>query len=68
MLTLCVFIGQPALGLWLVAGWTVLSTLLLWVRVGQAIAARRRGPLISWLQQVGKQIPADSRAARWFAS
>jgi phosphatidylglycerophosphate synthase len=66
MLTLCALFGAPALGLWLVAGWTVLSTVLLWVRVGQAIATRRRGPLVSWLQRVGQDIPADSRAVRWF--
>jgi len=66
MLTLCALGGQPALGLWLVAGWTVLSTLLLWLRVGQAIAARRGGPLVSWLQQVGREIPTGSRAVRWF--
>ena len=68
MLTLCVLLGAPAVGLWLVAGWTVLSTVLLWARVGQAIAARRRGPLVSWLQRVGQDIPADSRAARWFGA
>lgn len=68
LLTLCTLCGAPALGLWLVAGWTVLSTALLWVRVGQAWVARRQGPLESWLQQVGRQIPADSLAARWFAS
>ncbi|MFZ5493269.1 MAG: CDP-alcohol phosphatidyltransferase family protein [Pseudomonadota bacterium] len=67
MLTLCALLGAPAVGLWLVAGWTVLSTVLLWVRVGQAIAARRRGPLRSWLEQVGQDIPAHSRAVRWFA-
>mgnify|MGYP001214781705 CR=1 FL=1 len=66
MLTLCALLGAPALGLWLVAGWTVLSTALLWVRVGQAIAARRRGPLVSWLQRVGQDIPAGSQAVRWF--
>ncbi|MGE0809529.1 MAG: CDP-alcohol phosphatidyltransferase family protein [Immundisolibacter sp.] len=66
MLTLCALLGAPAVGLWLVAGWTVLSTALLWVRVGQAIAARRRGPLESWLQRVGQDIPANSRAVRWF--
>ena len=66
MLTPCALVGSPALGLWLVAGWTVLSTVLLWVRVGQAIAARRGGPLVSWLQRVGQDIPADSRAVRWF--
>mgnify|MGYP005812927849 CR=1 FL=1 len=66
MLTLCALLGAPAIGLWLVAGWTVASTVLLWVRVGQAIAARRRGPLRSWLEQVGQEIPADSLAVRWF--
>ncbi|MEA3221011.1 CDP-alcohol phosphatidyltransferase family protein [Immundisolibacter sp.] len=68
MLTLCALVGQPALGLWLVAGWTVLSTLLLWVRVAQGIVARQRGPLVSWLEQVGREIPTGSRAVRWFAS
>jgi len=67
MLTLCVAFGAPALGLWLVAGWTVLSTLLLWLRVGIAVAQRRRGPLRSWLEQVGQEIPTASLAARWFA-
>lgn len=66
MLTVCALLGAPALGLWLVTGWTVLSTGLLWVRVGQAIAARRRGPLVSWLQRVGQDIPTSGRAVRWF--
>lgn len=67
MLTVCALLGAPALGLWLVAGWTVLSTVLLWARVGMALAERRRGALVSWLQQVGREIPADSLAVRWFA-
>ncbi len=33
MLTLCVLLGAPAAGLWLVAVWTVVSTVLLWLRV-----------------------------------
>ncbi|MGK2940969.1 MAG: CDP-alcohol phosphatidyltransferase family protein [Immundisolibacter sp.] len=68
LLTACLLVGKPGLGLWLVAGWTVLSTLVLWGRVGLAIVERRRGPLQSWLTQVGREVPASSLAARWFAS
>jgi phosphatidylglycerophosphate synthase len=67
MLTLCALVGAPAIGLWLVAVWTVASTVLLWVRVAQALFARRYGPLVSWLQRIGQDIPPTGRAARWFA-
>lgn len=44
--------GRPDLGLWAVMAWHVLSTAVLAVRLAMAAAARRRGPLESWLSRV----------------
>ena len=41
--------GRPDLGLWAVAVWTVLSLAFHFLRIAQAAAATRRGPIASWL-------------------
>jgi len=57
LLTLAWLIGNPALGLWLVAGWTVLSTLIMLARLAYGAWIRAvDGRLTSWL--------ADPDAAR----
>lgn len=50
LLTLAWAIGSPALGLWLVAGWTVLSTAVMLARLAYGAWVRLvDGPLVSWL-------------------
>ena len=44
-------VGAPREGLIAVAVWTVLCFLIHLVRIGQALAARRTGPLSSWLAE-----------------
>ncbi|MBS1269417.1 MAG: hypothetical protein MAG794_00368 [Gammaproteobacteria bacterium] len=52
LLTLSWAIGQPALGLWLVAGWTAVSTLVMLIRFGYGFWVRAtRGRLSSWLAE-----------------
>ena len=43
--------GAPREGIVAVAVWTVLCFLIHLVRIGQAFAARRAGPLSSWLAE-----------------
>ena len=49
LLTLGAVAGRPDLGMLAVAAWTVASLLMHTVQIVQALAARRRGPLVSWL-------------------
>ncbi|HYH19635.1 MAG TPA: CDP-alcohol phosphatidyltransferase family protein [Azospirillum sp.] len=49
LLTLGALAGRPDLGMLAVAAWTVASLLVHTVRIAQALAARRAGPLVSWL-------------------
>ncbi|WP_119679107.1 CDP-alcohol phosphatidyltransferase family protein [Indioceanicola profundi] len=42
-------VGRPDLGMVAVAWWTVLSFLIHCVQIVQALAAKRRGPITSWL-------------------
>jgi len=50
LLTVAWALGSPALGLWLVAGWTALSTLVLVARLAYALRVRAvEGRLRSWL-------------------
>lgn len=50
LLTLAWAMGSPATGLWLVASWTVLSTLIMLVRLGYGVRVRAtEGRLKSWL-------------------
>lgn len=57
LLTLSWAVGSPVLGLWLVAGWTVLSTVIMLSRLAYGVWVRASGDrLTSWL--------ADPDAAR----
>ncbi len=49
LLTLGALAGRPDLGMLAVAVWTVASLLVHAVQIVQALAARRSGPLTSWL-------------------
>ncbi len=49
VLSVAAAMGQPGWGLAAVAAWTALSVLVHAVRLAQAIAARRSGPVESWL-------------------
>lgn len=49
LLTLGALAGRPDLGMLAVAAWTVASLLVHTVQIVQAVAARRAGPLVSWL-------------------
>ena len=49
ILTLMTIFGRPDLGLIAVAVWTLTCLALHAVQLSQALAARRRGPLISWM-------------------
>lgn len=49
LLTLGALAGRPDIGMLAVAVWTVLSLLVHTVQIVQALAARRAGPLVSWL-------------------
>ncbi|MDZ7840309.1 MAG: CDP-alcohol phosphatidyltransferase family protein [Gammaproteobacteria bacterium] len=52
LLTASWVIGNPALGLWLVAGWTALSTTVMLARFVYAMRVRYvDGPLTSWLAE-----------------
>lgn len=49
--------GQPAAALVVVVAWHVLSTLFLAARLGMAWKAKRdKGPLVSWLSEIGSRI------------
>jgi len=49
LLTLSLPFGRPDLGLMAVAAWTVICLILHGLQLAQALAARRRGPLASWM-------------------
>ena len=51
ILTLAALLGAPREGLIAVAVWTSLYLLVHLARIVQALAARRNGPLISWLAE-----------------
>ena len=56
--------GNPRGGLVAVAVWTVLSSLALWLRFAQGVAARRQhGPLRPWLAEVS----TDRAQVPWYA-
>ena len=52
ILTVAVVFHAPLTGLWTLTGWTLLSTLILWLRFYQGLGARRalQAPLPSWLE------------------
>ena len=49
ILTVLTIIGRPDLGLIAVATWTVICLLLHAIQLAQALIARRRGPVVSWM-------------------
>jgi phosphatidylglycerophosphate synthase len=62
LLTASLLIGAPTAGLWAVGIWTVLSTIVLAVRLAQAVRARSRaGALRPWLDEAG----AEGVASPW---
>ncbi|MEM1231641.1 MAG: CDP-alcohol phosphatidyltransferase family protein [Pseudomonadota bacterium] len=65
LLTVGVAIGRPDLGLLWVVAWTVLSTVILFLRLLYALAVRlRSGPLTSWLadgEQAAARYPSAYR-------
>jgi phosphatidylglycerophosphate synthase len=68
MLTVSLVAGRPDLGLVAVAAWTVLSTVILLVRVLQGLRAKRRGEsLRSWLAEIGHTVDERALAVRVFA-
>ncbi len=51
ILTVATLAGAPAEGIVVVAAWTLICLLVHLARIVQALAARRAGPLVSWLAQ-----------------
>jgi hypothetical protein len=51
LLTVSAVLGRPDLGLMAVALWTLLCLLLHGLQLAQALAARRQGPLTSWMMR-----------------
>ena len=49
ILTVLTIFGRPDLGLLAVAVWPIVCLLLHAVQLGQALLARSRGPLVSWM-------------------
>ena len=67
LLTISLLINRPDMGLVAVAAWTILSSLLLLVRLGVAFRTRVvHGPLHSWLADGVEKIGARSLALRLF--
>ncbi|WP_018716702.1 CDP-alcohol phosphatidyltransferase family protein [Arhodomonas aquaeolei] len=58
--------GRPDLGLWAVAAWHVLSTLVLAARVMQAAIRARGAALVPWLNDVDPARDRDRLAVRCF--
>lgn len=51
ILTVAALLAEPGWGMVVSAAWTVVSVLVHTVQITQALAARRTGPVISWLNQ-----------------
>ncbi|MCJ7830505.1 MAG: CDP-alcohol phosphatidyltransferase family protein [Desulfobacterales bacterium] len=67
LLTVSTLAGRPELGLLAVAFWTVLTSLLLLLRLMWAGYVRiTQGPLKSWFMDVDRPLYRDSHAARLF--
>lgn len=67
MLTLGWLAGRPGLGLLAVAAWTVLSNVVLLLRLLQGLLARTAGrPAVSWLTEIGQAVSERSLAVRLF--
>ena len=69
ILTVSAVIGRPDWGFVAVTFWTVLTTMLMWVRLLQGLVARiRGGPLQSWLSADDVASGPNARAYRIFGS
>ncbi|GJL61374.1 MAG: hypothetical protein NPIRA04_00280 [Nitrospirales bacterium] len=68
LLTGSLCFGRPDVGLLAVTVWTVLSTLILLIRLGFAFSVRllSGSPLRPWLADIGATVSHDSLAARTF--
>lgn len=67
MLTLGLLAGRPDLGLLAVAAWTVLSSIVLLLRLLGGVLARAAGrPAVSWLTEIGHAVNERSLAVRLF--
>ncbi len=64
LLTAALALGRPDLGLAAVLAWTLISSVLLWLRVAQALPGR--GRLVSWLDDAQAYAGKQTLAARWF--
>jgi len=61
--------GRPDVGLEMVAVWTVVSTIVLGIRVAQAIASKsRKSTLQPWIVEVGSDMSLVPRYARSFTA
>lgn len=67
ILTVAWLCGAPYLGLLLVTSWTLISTVVLGVRVLMARRASRRATLSPWLSHVDPVSERHRLAVRWFA-
>ena len=68
LLTGSLFLGRPDLGLLAVVTWTVISTVILLIRLGLAFGVRMisGNPLRPWLADIGTAIDHNSLAAKTF--
>ena len=68
LLTGSLCIGHPDWGLLAVVGWTILSTVILFIRLSFAFIVRMMSgqPLRPWLAEIGTTIDRDSLAAKTF--
>ena len=68
ILTVSALIGRPDWGFIGVAGWLVISALILFIRLLQGIVTRiTQGPLTSWLSEVDVATGPNARSFRMFA-
>ncbi|OHV07752.1 CDP-alcohol phosphatidyltransferase family protein [Kushneria phosphatilytica] len=69
LLTLCWLLGLPYIGLLLVMVWTIISTVVLVVRVLQARQQVSRGAAVTpWLSRVDPRAERHRLVVRWFVS
>ncbi|MCZ7627419.1 MAG: hypothetical protein M5R38_18105 [Candidatus Methylomirabilis sp.] len=68
LLTASLVAGRPDLGLVAVTVWTILSSLVLLMRLGVAVYARTHGPLQSWLAEATERGSGHSLAVRLFTN
>ena len=67
LLTVSVLTGRPDLGLVAVAFWTVLTSIVLLLRLGMGVSEKiQRGPLKSWFMDAGQPLYRNTLAARLF--